>query len=438
MANRKLFFNYLMATLCVVFLLYFVILQVPTAKAIDITSIGLHEASDSELDALLHAVIDEQRNRLGTKIIMEPETIEINKGSSVKISATLVGVPENLKAGKFTWSTSDKSVATVQNGTIRGVGQGTASISCSSVLSDGTEITSECKVTVIIAVKSVSFKTKKVSAELGELYAQEAIVSPGDATNPELLYSSSNEKIATVDNHGNVSIQSGGTVTITATSTDGSQKEGSYTLSISSIYPVINDVFSLSNNVKMGMTQDEVKEIEDGIKNSILKSKDTNKLSYWSPAINGIAFLDSSNGENTTYEFADDTKELYKVKYYFNEGKPSKNYKKLKSAFTSQYGKPLHSNDGEYFPLTTSVFDDFMKHRQENPAQYSMDYENWVVQYNDRFIVIELEMLQVKATAAGRIISLYPVFLGYRSVSYEEMRPYLLGGSNGLFVYGFQ
>ena len=66
--------------------------------------------------------------------------------------------------------------------------------------------------------------TLTVGGEAGSLTA---IVTPQNATTPAVRWDSSNNSVATVDQLGNVTAVAAGTVTITASATDGSEKSGS-------------------------------------------------------------------------------------------------------------------------------------------------------------------------------------------------------------------
>ena len=81
-------------------------------------------------------------------------------------------------------------------------------------------------------IKSISFENKNVIVQFGENYQQVPKITPEESTNKDLLYSSSDENVAKVDEHGLVTILSAGKATITATSTDGSNKSASYSISV--------------------------------------------------------------------------------------------------------------------------------------------------------------------------------------------------------------
>ena len=214
----------------VLLLLSLLLLFTTSIAELRVSEQELQEATDEELETLRLAIVTEQRNRIKTKIIFDQEELTLHKGSTTKLNVTIVDIPDNVKTGKLLWSSADKSVAIAQNGSIRAVGEGKTLVTCTSVLSDGTEISANCSVTVCIPIKSIKYKNKYVSAFVDNTYYQEIYIQPEDASNKNLKYDSSNKAIATVDANGLVTVVGVGKVTITATTTDGSEKSAAYTL----------------------------------------------------------------------------------------------------------------------------------------------------------------------------------------------------------------
>lgn len=112
------------------------------------------------------------------------------------------------------WTSSNEEVATVDaNGLVTAVETGTADITVSV---PDTELTSICKVTVTVPVEGVQAPDEiqltingTASKEIG------AKLVPEDATDVKLVYESSDEKIATVDENGVVTAVANGECVIT-------------------------------------------------------------------------------------------------------------------------------------------------------------------------------------------------------------------------------
>ena len=72
--------------------------------------------------------------------------LELNKGQTETLTATVL--PENATVKKLNWSSSDESIATVdENGVVTGVSEGTATITVTTT--DGTGLSDSCTVTVV-------------------------------------------------------------------------------------------------------------------------------------------------------------------------------------------------------------------------------------------------------------------------------------------------
>lgn len=127
-------------------------------------------------------------------------------------------LPANATNKKVTWSSSNKSVATVsKSGKITAKKPGKTVITVKTK-SGGYKAT--CTVTVKKFVKLKSFKLKKSSVTIndGKSYTLKAVFSPSNASNKNVTWKSSNTDIATVSSKGVVKAVKPGTVTITCKS----------------------------------------------------------------------------------------------------------------------------------------------------------------------------------------------------------------------------
>jgi uncharacterized protein YjdB len=110
------------------------------------------------------------------------------------------------------WTSSDKTVATVSSsGKVKGVGYGTATITCTSV---ATGVSATCQVTigkVVINMSDFSLKKTRTVTLVATLY-------PTTLTDKSVTWKSSDTKVATVSSSGKVKGVGAGTATITCTS----------------------------------------------------------------------------------------------------------------------------------------------------------------------------------------------------------------------------
>lgn len=214
--------------------------------------------TDEELELAAAAIKAEQRARIKTKLVISEENVSVMKGSTVKLTGEVVGLPEGVTASKLDWHSFDKSVATVSQGTITAVNAGTTTISCTSKLSDGTEVYSEVTVTVLVPVSSISLEKDSLSLGLKEEGYVVATVKPGNASNKELIYSSSDPSVAIVSADGVVTPVSVGTTEITVTPADGSKASAKCKVKVSA-----KSELNIPRNAgKMVLTLTDVKEVK--------------------------------------------------------------------------------------------------------------------------------------------------------------------------------
>lgn len=89
----------------------------------------------------------------------------------------------------------------------------------------------ECEVIVISEIKSVTLNVTSLSMEVGSEQPLRATINPSDTTEAtSLLWSSSNEKFATVDQNGNVKAIAKGTATISVVTSNGKKADCKVTI----------------------------------------------------------------------------------------------------------------------------------------------------------------------------------------------------------------
>ena len=149
------------------------------------------------------------------------------KGQTVRLTATVA--PANATNKNVTYATSNEKVATVTpEGLVTAVAKGTADITVTTA--DGNK-TAVCKVTVnidnqptTVAVTGVTLnKTEATLTAKGQTVRLTATVAPANATNKNVTYATSNEKVATVTPEGLVTAVAKGTADITVTTADGNK-----------------------------------------------------------------------------------------------------------------------------------------------------------------------------------------------------------------------
>ena len=157
-----------------------------------------------------------------TSVTFDQKKVTLNVGQKLTLKATVS--PDNASDKSLKWKTSDKKVATVSSsGKVTAVGVGTAKITATA--KDGSGKKATCTVTVIQPVTSIVLDQTEATLKVGESLILTETVSPEDATNQTLNWSSSDAAVATVDDEGKVTAVGVGGVKITAAATDGSGVE---------------------------------------------------------------------------------------------------------------------------------------------------------------------------------------------------------------------
>ena len=115
---------------------------------------------------------------------------------------------------------------------LKGVKEGTVKIK--AVSEDGNIESNEGTTVVlpIIKVSSITISPENATIEVGETKQFAAAISPSDADNKEIEWSSDNTAVATVDANGLVTGVAKGEATITAIAKDGSGVKGSATITV--------------------------------------------------------------------------------------------------------------------------------------------------------------------------------------------------------------
>ncbi len=151
-------------------------------------------------------------------VTLSAESVSIPKGEKRILTASIA--PADATNQELTWTSSNESVARVDpvTGQITGRTKGTAKITVTST--DG-GYTDSCIVEVVQLATGVSITFSSVTLEAGKTKTLEASVSPSSASDKTVTWSSSNEKVATVNSNGTIKGIAAGTATITATSKDG-------------------------------------------------------------------------------------------------------------------------------------------------------------------------------------------------------------------------
>ena len=140
----------------------------------------------------------------------------LNKGENFNLK--VIYNPEDTDASKtITWSSTDTSVAKVENGKVTAVGIGETTITATA--SNGKK--AECKVKVVNPLVSISIKDS-TSIQYGQTEKLVVTYNPEDTTDDKTInWESSDKNIAEISADGTITAKNVGTATITAKTTTG-------------------------------------------------------------------------------------------------------------------------------------------------------------------------------------------------------------------------
>lgn len=152
------------------------------------------------------------------EIRLSESDVTIGRGYTLQLSATLL--PESAAGAAVRWVSSDQAVATVdEQGLVSALGIGDAYI---RVYSDNA-CSAECKVTVVadIPAEAISLEQDALQMNSGDRLSLRATVTPLHTTDLPLKWTSSDERVVTVDARGVVQALGGGEAIITAETING-------------------------------------------------------------------------------------------------------------------------------------------------------------------------------------------------------------------------
>lgn len=150
-----------------------------------------------------------------TDIVLSETEKTVNEGETFTLTATVN--PADATNPAIEWSSSDVAVATVdENGVVTAVAEGEATITATSVADPAK--TASCKVVVkkpFVAVDGITLSETTAKLEIGSTITLTATVSPENATEPAVTWSTDNATVATVED-GVVTAVGAGEAVITA------------------------------------------------------------------------------------------------------------------------------------------------------------------------------------------------------------------------------
>ena len=181
-----------------------------SAGEADITA----SVTNSEMSAVCKVTV-----KVAAKDITVPDNLDVklNDGNETTVEATVS--PADATDVKVSYASTDEAVATVdKDGRVQVLQPGECDIT-TTLMQDGEKVTEKTThVKAFYEVESITLDSNEGKLTVGNSHTIKATVAPEEvAAETTIEWSSSNEKVATVDENGKVTAIAAGEATITAT-----------------------------------------------------------------------------------------------------------------------------------------------------------------------------------------------------------------------------
>lgn len=151
-----------------------------------------------------------------TGVSISKSSLTLYTGQTETLSAQVK--PDDATDTRLTWSSSDKTVATVANGLVTALKAGSTQIRVTSFEGGFQDV---CNLTVKQHATGLDLSASTLTIYLGQTVTMTATVLPSDASDKSVTWTSSNSDIVSVTQNGSVTANAMGEAEITATSNDG-------------------------------------------------------------------------------------------------------------------------------------------------------------------------------------------------------------------------
>ena len=162
---------------------------------------------------------EEQENIVERNISLNLSNVSLNVGDTIQLIETVT--PDNEVSSVY-WSSSNPDIARVSKGFVTAVSGGNVVITAE--LPNGNA--AKCYINVssngnVVNAFLISLNAKQVNLKVGGTFNFTASILPSNTTNKTITWTSSNNKIASVDNNGKVTAIASGSALITAKTSNG-------------------------------------------------------------------------------------------------------------------------------------------------------------------------------------------------------------------------
>ena len=290
-----------------------------------------------------------------TGVSLNKTSVTINVGATTTLTANVT--PSNATNNNITWTSSNTTVATVANGIITGKSDGYTTITAKT--NNGKTATCSVKVEKVqneVAVTGISLNKTSVTLKIGDTITLVPTISPSNATNRTVTWTSSNEKIATVKN-GQITTKRSGTVTITAKTNNGKTATCKVTINGSRIHFIKpesqSDVALLESNGKFALIDTSTYSSRSAVK-KYLDNLGVTDIEFLIVSHNHSDHIGAAKYLSTKFNI----KKLYIKKYLANDNKTGEDLQNSKDRYNNTIdafaGKIVYVDSNSKFKETTS------------------------------------------------------------------------------------
>ncbi|MCL2511042.1 MAG: Ig-like domain-containing protein, partial [Bacteroidales bacterium] len=230
-----------------------------------------------------------------TGVALNKSTTILAVGGIETLKATVY--PESASVKGVKWSSANEGVATVVDGIVTGIAEGTTTITVTTVEGG---FTATCVVTVVtdyITPTGVTVNPLTLNLDRGKSYQVKADVKPAGA-NPLVTWSSNNTTIATVDEDGIVTAKAAGKATITAKTINGFSANCTVTVTIP-----VESIEVMPEDCTIALKGTKT------LKATVYPSDASNKTIVWSSSNTAVATVNASG--TVTAKSVNDVVEIY-------------------------------------------------------------------------------------------------------------------------------
>ena len=220
---------------------------------------------------------------LAESIVIDPIEVSMEAIETTTLSVAIL--PELATDKSVVWKSSDENIAIVDdNGVVTAIAVGEAIITATTV--DGSNLNASCKITVVPTLaESIVFDKDEVTIIVPNSTTLVATILPELTTDKSVIWSSSDESVAIVNEDGVITAVSSGQVVITATTIDGSNLSATCNVNI---IQLAESITLDKVDVKLEVTQ------TTSLTATILPETTSDKNVIWSSSDESVAIVDES------------------------------------------------------------------------------------------------------------------------------------------------